>query len=81
MLRPFALKTLVSLVLLVSTPALADLDDVREELTRNIQTAQRELTAAQTSIGRERGELAQRLLAAQNRVLDLRGDGWPTKRR
>ena len=72
MLRPFALKTLVSLVLLVSTPALADLDDVREELTRNIQTAQRELTAAQTSIGRERGELAQRLLAAQNRVLDLR---------
>ena len=43
MLRPFALKTLVSLVLLVSTPALADLDDVREELTRNIQTAQREL--------------------------------------
>ncbi len=72
MLRPFALKTLVSLVLLVSTPALADLDDVREELTRNIQTAQRELTAAQTSNGRERGELAQRLLAAQNRVLDLR---------
>jgi biopolymer transport protein ExbB len=56
----------------VSAPALADLDDVREELARNIQVAQRELSAVETSIGRERGELAQRLLAAQNRVLDLR---------
>jgi biopolymer transport protein ExbB len=62
----------VSLLLLASAPALADLDDVREELTRNIQASQRELTAAQASIGRERGELAQRLLAAQNRVLSLR---------
>jgi biopolymer transport protein ExbB len=60
------------LLLIVSAPALADLDDVREELARNIQVAQRELSAAEASIGRERGELAQRLLAAQNRVLDLR---------
>ena len=58
--------------MLASAPALADLDDVREELARNIQTAQRELSAAETTVGRERGELAQRLLTAQNRVLDLR---------
>jgi len=57
---------------IASAPAFADLDDVREELTRNIQTAQRELTATEASIGRERGDLAQRLLAVQNRVLDLR---------
>ncbi len=62
----------LSLLLLASAPALADLDDVREELTRNIQASQRELSAAETTIGRERGALAQRLLAAQNRVLDLR---------
>ncbi|HJR69756.1 MAG TPA: MotA/TolQ/ExbB proton channel family protein [Gammaproteobacteria bacterium] len=60
------------LLLIASAPALADLDDVREELTRSIQAAQRELSAVEASIGRERGELAQRLLAAQNRVLDLR---------
>jgi biopolymer transport protein ExbB len=60
------------LLLGASTPAFADLDDVREELTRNIQAAQRELSATQATIGRERGEIAQRLLAAQNRVLDLR---------
>ena len=65
--------TKLSLLLLIaSAPALADLDDVREELARNIQASQRELSAVQASIGRERGELAQRLLAAQNRVLDLR---------
>ncbi len=61
-----------ALLALSAGSALADLEDVRAELTRNIQTAQRELSAAETSIGRERGELAQRLLAAQNRVLDLR---------
>lgn len=63
-----------SLALLVTAgaPALADLDDVREELTRNIQTAQGELSAAQASISSERGELAQRLTAAENRVLELR---------
>jgi len=59
-------------VLLVGAPALADLDSVREELARSIQTAQRELSAAEASIGAERGELAERLAAAQNRVLDLR---------
>jgi biopolymer transport protein ExbB len=64
--------TFLLLLLIVSAPALADLDDVREELARNIQAAQRELSAVEASIGRERGELAQRLLAAQNRVLDLR---------
>jgi len=62
----------LSLLLSASAPALADLDDVREELTRSIQASQRELSAAEASIGRERGELAQRLLVAQNRVLDLR---------
>jgi biopolymer transport protein ExbB len=67
------LRTATAALLVMATAsALADLDDVREELARNIQTAQRELSAAQTSIGRERGELAQRLLAAQNRVLALR---------
>jgi biopolymer transport protein ExbB len=62
----------LSLLLMTGTPALADLDDVREELTRSIQTSQRELSAAQATVARERGELAQRLTAAQNRVLDLR---------
>jgi biopolymer transport protein ExbB len=62
----------LALLLIASAPALADLDDVREELARNIQTAQRELSAVEASVGRERGDLAQRLLAAQNRVLDLR---------
>src|SRR5688572_32221812 len=57
---------------MASAPARADLDDVREELARNIQTAQRELSAVEATVGRERGDLAQRLLAAQNRVLDLR---------
>ena len=71
-IRP-ALATLsLSLLLAASGTALADLDDVRAELTRNIQGAQRELSAEQTRVGRERGELAQRLAAAQNRVLDLR---------
>ena len=62
----------LSLLLMASGPALADLDDVREELARNIQTSQRELSAVEATIGRERGDLAQRLLVAQNRVLDLR---------
>jgi biopolymer transport protein ExbB len=66
------LHTTVALSLLASAPAFADLDDVRAELARNIQTAQRDLSAAEATVGRERGELAQRLLAAQNRVLDLR---------
>jgi biopolymer transport protein ExbB len=64
--------TFALLLSIASAPALADLDDVRAELARNIQAAQRELSAVEASIGRERGELAQRLLAAQNRVLDLR---------
>jgi len=59
-------------LLLLASVALADLDDVRAELTRNIQTSQRELSAEQATVARERGELAQRLAAAQNRVLDLR---------
>ena len=45
----------LSLLLLASAPALADLDDVREELTRNIQASQRELSAAEATIGRARG--------------------------
>jgi biopolymer transport protein ExbB len=55
-----------------ASAAMADLDDVREELTRSIQASQRELSGVEATVGRERGELAQRLLAAQNRVLDLR---------
>ena len=67
------LRTIVGAALLsMATAALADLDDVRAELTRNIQTSQRELSAAEATVARERGELAQRLAAAQNRVLDLR---------
>ncbi len=66
-------RTIVSAALLsIASAALADLDDVREELTRNIQASQRELSTVEASVGRERGELAQRLAAAQNRVLDLR---------
>jgi biopolymer transport protein ExbB len=71
-IAPRARAAFSLLLILASAPARADLDDVREELTRNIQASQRELSAAQGSIGRERGELAQRLLVAQNRVLDLR---------
>jgi len=63
---------LAAALLSMAGAALADLDDVRAELTRNIQTSQRELSAAEATIARERGELAQRLAAAQNRVLDLR---------
>ena len=70
---PLLLRAIASAALLsMASAALADLDDVREELTRNIQAAQRELSTVQASVGRERGELAQRLLTAQNRVLDLR---------
>jgi biopolymer transport protein ExbB len=61
-----------SLLMIASAPALADLDDVREELARSIQTSQRELGTVQATVARERGDLAQRLAAAQNRVLDLR---------
>lgn len=59
-------------LLTTASAARADLDDVRAELTRNIQTSQRELSAAEATVARERGDLAQRLAAAQNRVLDLR---------
>ena len=68
----FARAVVSAALLSMASAALADLDDVREELTRTIQTSQRELTAVEASVGRERGELAQRLTAAQNRVLDLR---------
>ena len=62
----------VAALVTTASAALADLDDVRAELTRNIQTSQRELSAAEATVARERGDLAQRLAAAQNRVLDLR---------
>jgi biopolymer transport protein ExbB len=68
-LRGVAFAALLSIA---SASALADLDDVREELARNIQTSQRELSAVQATVARERGELAQRLLSAQNQVLSLR---------
>jgi biopolymer transport protein ExbB len=64
--------TLCLLLLAVAGSAFADLDGVREQLTRDIQAAQRELSTVQASISRERGALAERLHAAQNRVLDLR---------
>lgn len=72
--NPLALaRAIIAAALLATAPAaFADLDDVRAELARNIQTSQRELSAAEATIARERGELAQRLAAAQNRVLDLR---------
>ena len=84
-MRPSNLALLVratvsALLLAASAPALADLDDVREELARNIQTAQRELSTVEASIGRERGNLAQQLLAAQNRVLDLRARAVTARR-
>jgi len=71
--RFLLLRAIASAALLsMASAALADLDDVREELTRSIQAAQRELSTVEASVARERGELAQRLLTAQNRVLDLR---------
>jgi len=61
-----------ALVALVSSSALADLDEVREQLTRDIQTAQRDLAAVQASISGERAAIAGEISVAQNRVLDLR---------
>ena len=67
------LRAIVCAALLsTASAALADLDDVRAELTRNIQRSQRELSAAEATVARERGDLAQRLAASQIRVLDLR---------
>jgi biopolymer transport protein ExbB len=60
------------LAALVSSSALADLDEVREQLTRDIQTAQRDLAAVQASISGERAAIAGAISGAQNRVLDLR---------
>lgn len=70
----------LALLLAASGAASADLDDVRAELTRNIQTSQRELSAAEATVARERGDLAQRLAAAQNRVLDLRDKAAAARR-
>lgn len=50
----------------------ADLADVRTELSRDIATAQNDLSKAEATVSQERGQLAQRINAAQNRVLDLR---------
>lgn len=50
----------------------AELDTVRAGLLDDLQSAQRELSAAEATISAERGALAERLNAAQNRVLDLR---------
>lgn len=63
-----------------SPAAAAELDDVLQELTQDIQTAQRDLGAAQTTISRERAELAGRINAAQNRVLDLREQAVAARR-
>ncbi len=63
----------VAVVTLIEAHAFpADLAAVRQQLTRDIQTAQRELSAAETTVGRERAQIAQRINAAQDRVLDLR---------
>jgi biopolymer transport protein ExbB len=56
------------------------LEDVREQLAQDIQTAERELSAAEATISRERAELARRLNAAQNRVLDLREQAVAARR-
>jgi biopolymer transport protein ExbB len=67
-------------VLAVGPHALADLDDVRGELTRDVQTAQRELSEAEATVSRERGQLAQGINAAQNHVLDLREQAVAARR-
>lgn len=75
-----ARATLSLSLLMAGAPAFADLDEVRAELAQSIQAAQRELTAAEGTIARERGELAQRLTAAQNRVLNLRARAVAARR-
>ena len=50
----------------------AELSEVRRELKQDIEKAQNELSATETSISKEREKLARRINRAQNRVLDLR---------
>lgn len=50
----------------------AELGDVAQSLTADIQQAQTQLSAAENTISRERAELAQQLNRAQIRVIDLR---------
>jgi len=57
-----------------------ELADVLQQLTEDIQTAQRELGSVQATITRDRGQLAQQLNAAQNRVLDLREQAVAARR-
>jgi len=63
---------LLSAVLALAPVAYADLEEVRQQLVEQIRTAQSELSAAQTRIARERGDIANRVRTAQDRVLDLR---------
>lgn len=62
---------LFSLLWSVSAVA-ADIDEVRQQLSGDIQKAQAGLSALEAEVSRERGELAARLNRIQNRVLDLR---------
>ncbi|MBN1832199.1 MAG: MotA/TolQ/ExbB proton channel family protein [Deltaproteobacteria bacterium] len=50
----------------------AELSEVRRELKRDIEKAQKELSATEADISKEREELSRRINRAQNRVLDLR---------
>ncbi len=62
----------LALGLVAAPQTLADIEQVAEQLTRDIQAAQRELGAAEAAISRERGQLVERINAAQNAVLELR---------
>jgi biopolymer transport protein ExbB len=74
---PAGFRRIVTSVLLValcsvSSNAIADLDDVVEQLVQDILASQSELSAVQATISQERGALSDQVREAQDRVLDLR---------
>jgi biopolymer transport protein ExbB len=74
----------LTVILLLSSmrpgASVADLADVEQGLERDIASSQSGLSELQDSIGRERGDLAQRINAAQNEVLDLRSKAVAARR-
>jgi biopolymer transport protein ExbB len=74
---PASCRRIVASALLVplfsmSSMAVADLDDVVEQLVQDILASQSELSAVQATISRERGALSDQVREAQDRVLELR---------
>ena len=73
-MRSVSIGLVVTLAALLFTAPLrsAELDAVRTALVQDIQQAQRALGAAEADISGARGDLARRINAVQNRVLELR---------